>query len=429
MRRPTYSNCGGVLIIVLVLMLVAGAITAGWVSVMSSQLGYVAQYSEGVQRRIATGNTTALVRQYMLIHVLTKNGAPAAAADIGGGWGAVTIPASTTTPLTSFTSSDGYNHFNPGNGDGYTQDFTIPMSMGVAPNAVTISRLFQVRSRSSVLSGTLAMIHRPSNSVTGSVSIAGQTLLWEPTGTYSMASSSFATPSAVQAGGTGIFPNNFPFVPMTGSEISDLPAFDGQLNVIANESDINSLAIMATTSAPNGTQTVNGSTESTSAGITSDGVGNVIINLQNSDVGNVFVAGGVTHLTLTGQSSAANFIAAGNEAAIIILVNQTTPATDLVDVRFTNSNNRKIVLAIKTASEHGTTFIFPQGDPWRVVFTLERTPVTFQLAGAQSFQGGIQSDRSISVLGGSMSFTPEADPKLLERHTARDGWIEAYTLP
>lgn len=313
----------------------------------------------------------------------------------------------------------------------------------MAAGGENISRRFLIKSRSSVLSGTPAAFHMPSASVSGSLSIAGQTLLWQPAGAYTMASISYATPSTpgfslIGGNGTGIPASNFPFIPLTGSETAGtppIPVFDGTLNVIANTSGINSLAVMSETSAVNGRQIVTGSEASDSNGVISDGSGKVTIDLLNPDLGNVLVTDGTDHLILKGQSSAADRIAAGNAAAVLIIVHLTN--TDLTNnippldqVEFQNSNHRKLVLAIKTASGLGTVLNFPQAGPdsWRLVLTLENTPVTFQLSGAsQDVIGGIQTDHAVSVQNGSLNLISETDPKLLDRLTARDGWIEVYT--
>ncbi len=47
MKKLSMGSRGGVLIIVLVLIMVAAALTAGWVSVMTSQIEYVDQVSAG----------------------------------------------------------------------------------------------------------------------------------------------------------------------------------------------------------------------------------------------------------------------------------------------------------------------------------------------------------------------------------------------
>jgi hypothetical protein len=89
-----------------------------------------------------------------------------------------------------------------------------------------------------------------------------------------------------------------------------------------------------------------------------------------------------------------------------------------------------MVFAIKKSS--GTTLAFsaPQASSggWRSIFTIENTPTTWTIPAGQtlSLEGGIQSDRAVTVSGGGISISIESDPKLLERYTARDGWVEGY---
>lgn len=432
MKRRT-PNSGGVLVVVLAVIMVAGAVTAGWMMTMTAEIEYVALASESAKRRIAVNNATALVRQHVLSNVLTKTGSTGATADIGDGWGAVTIPDSTGTPLTTFDPPPWYNHFNPGNGGGYALN-PYGGAVAMTANGESFSRLFLVKSRSSVLSGTPVALHAPSASVTGTMTVDGQTLLWLPTGTYSLTSATFATPATPNA---NILASNFPFVPLTGSESGNAPAFNGALNVVANTSGINSLAVMSITSAINGRQTVNGEVESDPSsgtnGVISDGEGTVTIDLRNEDLGNVVIEGGTDHLILKGQTSEADRMAAGNAAAALIIVYQYDPVThltkNLTSVEFQNSNYRKVVLAIKTPSGVGTTFTMQPADTdvWRTVFTLENTPVTFQLNGmSRTLTGGVQTDQPVVIQGGSLSVDPETDPKLLDRLTARDGWVEVF---
>lgn len=424
MNRSLQS--GGILVVVLSIMLLTTAITAGWLVVMTSQLAYVEEFSAGTQRRIALNNATALARQYLLVSALTKNSGSGAGADLGDGWGSVAIPASSGAPLTTFQSSSGENPFNPGNGGGYTEDLVVTMAAGGDEPV----RRFQMRSRSLALSGTLAVFQAPVTAVSGTLAVSGQTLLWNPAGTYSVTTASYTAPSQPAAVLSNIAPGNFPFVPQTGSEIAGAPNYQGQLNVVANTSGINSLVAMAAASAPNGMQTITGSDASDEDGVHCDGSGNVTIDLLDHQLGNVVITGNVTHLTFTGQTTAADRTSAGNAAAVLVVVNQTAPPTNLTEVNFTNSNNRRLALAIKTASGSATTFRFPQAgtSTWRLLMTLEATPVTFDLGGAsQIIVGGLQSDRAVSVSSGSLSLSAETDPKLLDRLAPRTGWIEAYT--
>ena len=424
-RRNTHS--GGVLLVVLAIMMVATAVTAGWMMTMTSEIEYVALTADSAKRRIAENNATALVRQHVLANVLTKAGSTGVTADIGGGWGAVTIPNSTGTPLTVFDLPTYYNHFNPGNGGGYSLN-PYGGAVSMMANGQSFTRLFQVKSRSSVLSRTPVALHAPSAAVTGTMGVAGQTLLWLSSVPSSLTSTTFAMPGTP---GSSILVSNFPFVPQTGSETtSGAPAFNGTLNVVANNSGINSLAVMSMASSLYAPQTVYGGTESNTPGVQSDGEGTVTIDLLNPDLGNVTISGGTNHLILKGQTSAAARTAASIAAGVLILVYQDNPQTNLTTVEFQDSNLRKVVLAIKPVTGIGvTTFTMQPTDEatWRTVFTLENTQATFQLNGmSRTLHGGIQMDQPVVIQGGSLSVSPETDPKYLDRITARDGWLEVF---
>jgi len=423
------SHSGGVLIYALILILVAAAMTAGWVSVMGAQVLYAGEFATAVQRRIAFENASAVARQYALTNVVTKNSAAGVSASVGSGWGAVTIAASAGAPLTSFQKVAGYNHFNPGNGDVYAEQIAVSVTAGDA----SYSRVLQVKSRSPILGGTLAQIHAPALLISGSASSSGRTVFWEPASSISIASQSFGMPlepsnTLAYAGGGTALPSNFPFAARTGSEVMGVSNYAGALDVVANASGINSLAVMAAASAPNGVQSVSGSTSSNANGVVSDGAGNVTIDLLDATLGNVVITGDVTNLVFTGQTTGADRVTAGNEAAILVLVNQDSPATNLAQVDFNNSNYRKLVLAIKTASGVATSFNFPQAasGSWRMMLVLESTPVTLLASGGLTLEGGIQTDRAVAIGSGSLALQQETDPRLLDRLAPRDGWVEMY---
>ncbi len=282
-------------------------------------------------------------------------------------------------PLASFAKAAGYNHFNPGNGDAYTYDISVAMTAGGEP----FTRLLQAKSRSAVLAATPLWLGAQAGTVTGTIATGGETLIWVPDGTYSVASATFALAAQPAGGlldldGDDIGPSNFPFVPMTGSEIGGVPSYLGALNVVNNESQVNSLALVAISSAPNGVQTISGSSPSETDGVTCDGAGNVEIDLLEAGLGNVVITAGVTRLRLVGQTTEADQIAAGNAAAILIVV---LDATNLAQIDLERANLRKVVLAIKKPGVGAGTLVnFPQAGTgaWRIVLTVENTPVTFQ---------------------------------------------------
>jgi len=422
-------DSGGVLLVVLAIVMVAAAITAGWISVMTAQLQYAEQYFTSSKRRVALANAAAMTRQYFLTQVLTRSSGPGASVDLGSGWGAVIIPATSTTPLTTFQKAAGYNHFSPGNGDGYSQSVSAVMSAGSVSQSVTVL----TNSRSPVLSGIPVVMNSPSVSLSGTVVNEGASLLWQPAGSFALRSRSFFLPAApsnatVGSSGAAIAPSNFPFVPITGSESGGAASYDGTLNVIQNASGINSLSTMVVNSSPNGLNIVDGSVSFSGNGVECDGGGVVTIDLANPALGNVRVTGNVTNLIFTGQTTEADRIIAGNAVAVLVVVNQSLPP-ELTDIEFGQSNNRKLALAVKSNSGAAAVLRFPQSGVggWRLLLTLESVPATMQISGgSQILVGGIQSDQGIAVTGGSVTIAQEPDPKLLERLAARGGWLEVF---
>lgn len=412
---------------VLMILLVAAAITAGWITVMTAQLRYSEQYFVVTQREIARGNARALAQQYFLESVLTKPGGPGVAVELGGG--SISIPANSGAPLDTFQRSAGHNHFNPGNGDGYAVSIPVTVSAG----GVTWTGSYLVKSRSPVFSGTPISMHTPASLVTGAITNSQSSLLWQPSGSYSQQSASYAVPSMpsgtlLSLGGASIAPSNFPFIPITGSEAGGIPAYNGVLNVVGNGSGINSLLAMATTSAPNGVQFVDGAVETTNSGVESDGAGVVTIDLADPALGNVILTGNVSSLVFTGQANLAEQVIAENATSIVVIANQISPATDLLSVQFNESNSRRLSFAIKSPAGNATTFQFSGGaGGWRTMMTLESSPANFTLnGGTQILLGGIQTDRAVAVTNGTLAISGDGDPKLLERLVARDGWVEGY---
>lgn len=291
---------------VLIVILVGAAITAGWVAVMSAEAQYAEAFAAGAKRRIALGNGTALARQYLLTNFLTKRMTSVASvtADVGDDWGSITIPgvnipspAPPLVPLDTVTTAEGWNHFNPANGDGYA--VTVPVA--ISGSGSTGTRHFLARSRSSALAGSLLISNKPylsplaTSSVIGSLAVDGQALLRQPNlpNLYSLVTSSFNVPSLplslislLTGGGASVPPTNFPFVPLTSGDVGGLASFDGRVDAIANGSGTNSLAVKAA-----GAVTINGFSGTSANGVVSNGSGTVTINLTHPELDNVVING------------------------------------------------------------------------------------------------------------------------------------------
>jgi len=431
--------------VVLVALLLSAAVVGGWMSVCTAQINYGRALEQASNRRIAFTNADAVARQYMLNKVLAATSAAGADVTLDGG-GRLVVAASTGTPLTSTTPAT-YNHFNPGNGAGYTSDVSAQIDDGSGLPAIA-NRLYQAKSRSPVLSGDLFIGERPTlvpsanSSVSGSLDVVnGRTMLWMPNSpnSFSLTTQSYTAPAGAQivlrnSSGSQLLMSNFPFVPVTsGQTTNGSISYAGALDVIHNTSGINSLR--AKIEGNSDTTTVDGTlatTTATTPGITCNGTGTVTIDLADPYLRNVLITGNVSTLILQGQSTADDYAYAdSSERAILVLVDQTTTSPDLTTVQMTQRNARRLVLAIKkTTGTAAVNFDVPNAGTgsWRAILTLENTPVTWTLAGGatQSLVGGVQTDRAMAVPSGALSISWETAPEYLEQFTARDGWVEGY---
>jgi hypothetical protein len=439
------SQDGGALLVVLVALLLSAAVVGGWMSVCTAQINYSLALEQASNRRIAFANADAVARQYMLGKVLATSSAAGADVTLDGG-GRVVVAASTGMPFTSTTRAT-YNHFNPGNGDGYTFDVSAQIDDGSGLPA-TANRLYQAKSRSPVLSGDLFIGERPTlvpsanSSVSGSLNVVnGRTMLWMPNSpnSFSLTTQSYTAPAGAQvvlsnSSGTQLLMSNFPFVPVTsGQTTNGSTSYVGAIDVIHNTSGINSLRAKIEGDAD--TTNVEGSVATTTAttpGITCNGAGTVTIDLADAALRNVLITGNVSTLILQGQSTAEDYAFVDASAwAILVLVDQTAASTrDLTTVQMTQRSARRLVLAVKKTTDTTVNFDVPNAGtgPWHAILTLENTPVTWTLAGGatQSLVGGIQTDRAVAVPSGSLAISWETVPAYLEQLTARDGWVEGY---
>lgn len=255
--KLTRRDSGAVLAIVLIVILVAAAITAGWVAVLTSQAQYVETTATAAKRRIAIQNGTAIARQYVLTNYLPQSllNILAKTASVPGGWGSVNIAGVGLTaliPLESFGLPAGWNHFDPANGTGFSITVPVTITSDAGP---PVTRNFLLRSRPLALAGTLFSANRPllnpsaTTTVTGPLTVNGRALLWRPNSpnSYSLTATSINTPTITPPPSVAV--TNFPFVPLTGGLLGDLlsgvPIFDGRANNVANLAGINSLAANA----------------------------------------------------------------------------------------------------------------------------------------------------------------------------------------
>lgn len=424
------------MVFVLLLMVVLGMLTAGWISLMSARSGMVQQMEAAIQRRVAFENSKALAQQFILERVMvSSSGASFTYEFPQAGWGGINVPAWNSPSLTSFDKAAGFNHFNPGNGDGYTN---APLLVTLFDGDANPERKYHVKSRSPALSGTLLTSQKPTLAPAASIALNGMTIVghsmvWTPNLSMPFRTSSYALApgsglySFVNSSGNPIAPLNFATPreianPRTGSG----PFYTGEFDVINNaHGAANSLAAKAMADG----MVVDGSVASSTNGVVCDGSGAVTINLATQGLGNVYIPGKISSLTLEGQNPP-NDVAANDLPAMLIVVDQTASSTrDLMSLSLTKHNHRRVVLAIKKSTSASSLPIqFSTASPqWRLLLELENVPITFSSTGIITLQGGIRSDRSVTASSGSAVLKLETDPKYLERLASRSAWVESFT--
>jgi hypothetical protein len=442
---------GSVLLLALLLIAVAGLLTAGWIALISARGNLVEQNAAAIQRRIALENSRALAQEFMLERVLPSTAGAAFSYDLPDpGWGGLSIPAWNSAPLLSVQPAAGVNHFNPGNGDGYTFD-----PVDESGHYVTLrdgdanpERKFQIKSRSPLLSGTLLASQRPTLDPSAStgfsgLDVVGAAFLWTYPTAASFTVSSYSTADGVSnlsltnSAGSDISLNNLALPRQIANPRGGGAAFyDGQLDALDNSTaGANSSFAKAAVAAVNGSLV----DPDDSDGITCDGAGNVTVTLNKPGLGNVLITagwpnpgdppipGGVSTLTLIGQPTVGDAVA-DDLPAILILVDITSG--NLPTISLSQHNSRRLVLGVKKAATAGSLSLrfTTTAATWRLMLELENSPATLTTAGIVTLQGGIRSDRAVAISGGSARLTLETDPKNLSRLATRTAWVESYEI-
>jgi len=422
------------MVLVLLLIAVASVIIAGWISVISARSNMVEQMTAASQRRIAYENSRALSQEFMLERVLPSTSGAAFSYSLSGSWGGISVPAWGSAPLLSVQKAAGYNHFNPGNGDGYTLDLSLTLFNGDN----NPSRKFQIKSRSPAFAGELLTAQVPTLSpgstlAIGALAAGGPAFIWSPNLSMNFTASSYTAPEGSatvtfhNSSGSTLLMNNLALPRQIANPRSwGLAYFGGQFDAINNT---NLAANSSYNKAMTGSvTTVSGTSVSSTNGVTCDGAGNVTIVLNTMSLGNVYIHDEVSSLTLTGQSSPSD-AAADDLPAILILVDQLpTSSRDLTSVTLSQHNSRRLDLAIKKESSAGNLPITfsTSSATWRMLLECENTPVAFTAPGVVTLKGGIRSDRTLALSSGSLQISRESDPKYLERLATRTAWVESF---
>lgn len=430
---------GSVLLYALVLIALSALVFVGWIQVMVVRGNYVNTMEAAMQRRAGLENGEALFRQYVLGNVFDRQSGAAVSAVVPGGWGGVEILEWTGQPFESVVDFPFYNPFNPGGGGGFVRGLSAFVQSGSADEEGIYSepRRILVGSRSPVLGGSLLTFQRPTlvpsavTSATTGMQIAGGVFLWNPNSpnTYNFATQRFGVPQvspppptlAAIGGGAGVLPSNIAQPDLFTND------FDGSMNVIDNPmfpanslshrlASLSPLALDGMTAASHGTLDGLGN-----APIQSDGLGNVTVRLAQNDHLS-FVLSNVSRLELVGESGAPASM------LVFLIVDGPGAAPELAEVRFTGSNTRPLLLAVKKSSGNELLWSFVSPNPtWTTLGLLENTPLRIVSSGQVDFQGGVRTDRGMDASAASVNLVP-LDPAPVENLLDRQAWMEMYSL-
>jgi len=434
------SDSGSVILYTLLIVAVSTLLFVGWIEVMLVRGNYVNTIENAIQRRVGLANSEALLRQYAMSQVMVGTSGGGVAAQLDAGWGGIEILPWNGSPFAAQSAPPFVNHFNPGAGRGFARNLSAILESGGGLVAGEDTRFFEARralvgTRSPVASGFLLTMQTPTMVPSATVAVpAGPSssrgaFLWNPNSpnTFGFSTTRFSTPNVVPApptlpavGGGTVLPSNLAFpaiftVNYSGSlDVVNNPFFP-QNSLTQKVLAQGPLIIDAEVAVNHGTPDGNGNFP-----IQSDGDGFVRV-LLSQDNHNYFVLQNLEQLRLEG--------AGGGSTALVFLIDQTVSSTrDLLEIEFAGLNTRPLFLIIKKSSGLEVIWDFTEsGAVWRLLATLENTPVALQSAGGTLvMQGGIRTDRTFDASGVPINLVPGGEfpvPDLLDRH----GWVEVYS--
>jgi hypothetical protein len=161
------------------------------------------------------------------------------------------------------------------------------------------------------------------------------------------------------------------------------------------------------------------------------------VRLKNSTLKHLRITSGVEQVVLNGQTTAADFTAAGTLPPVIIWLEQA----DCRDIRFVGENNRRLILvtgegtgATLFCGFHGNSIIGGSSVRWRIQWINEFRSLYFNPATGLgiTMTGGLRTDWAVYTTDGSstvrLTLERETNPGALETMLPRDGWLEPYFL-
>ncbi|MFT4546743.1 MAG: hypothetical protein ACI9MB_000687 [Verrucomicrobiales bacterium] len=479
-RTESNRSSGSAMLVALMLMAASTIGIAAWVSLVNARTIYSAATEDSMRRRVALENSRELAEEYLyrvgathsswdMNNPATDESSAATPYNPGGANDPnpafdpsqpdiverVQIDSWLEAPLQTNFADGRANRFSYSNGKSYSKTFRI--KLGTGENL--IERDFFLRSRSPILSGDLLTLNRPTITpgnfrFGGNILVNGRTVLWRPdmigqtpsdqrfrTKAYAVMSSLYGTHSIEDTSNAVLRPSNFPFKPVSSGQNASSLGFDGRSSLVVNETnDVNSLHLRY----PNNDVTANGRTAIDQLGVTGTGSGTLTIDLSNAYLKKVHIKNDTTKVRLIGQTTDADYLAAADLTALVIVLEQEAGSGDnLATVELYGSNNRRLVVGAKKeiASDQSTSRLrlnirwmdsLPSTS-WRLILLGENTELKLQhkVSGSQvTIYGGLMSDRGIWCHNNSdrrFLLEPEPDAKDLPNLVPRNVWLESYS--
>lgn len=466
-RRPA----GSILVIALVIIAVVTVGFSAWVGLLS-QRGRSAEVEEhAARRRISSGNSRAVIREYALERMLTSSGdADGITIDpMADGFAVTSAGAWTGYPMESTTRLAGLNGFSFAWDYPYSKVIdTTAATKALGFNTTPSGRIEQslsdtasylktyVRSRSPVLGGDLLVVHRskqvlnPEPVVTGNITVSGRVMHFRP----DLAQTKYTAQSIRFIGAPGtanvrpkdlsgsvIPPTNMAWTPVSFGRVSGITDFSGKLNVIDDSSNGgNSLRQRLETSAAT-IQNGGGTALNDPRGYVNDGAGKVTItscvgSSNPADLPSVVINDAVSELIIEGQTGT-NFTdyARYRPAIAVTYVQSDLAVRKLATIRLRKQNSRRMVLALKHSgllTPAAVNVIVEDTNAtseWHLVILAENMPLTITANSPVTtikMVGGIQTDASLTGpgTGKTLALSLEEETRGLIRLMPRAAWVE-----
>jgi hypothetical protein len=346
---------------------------------------------------------------------------------------------------------------NPTSPGGDLNPYEVPVTVSVLGNVTstgtwdTAKVPYEFRYRACgmnpALAGILFGLHRSlggteSNEASGSILVNGGSYLYKPTlGPDYSFSTERMRGSNVDLTGSGfavteidstdpVAVSNVPFVPM----IVSFPDFsvlnNGSLDIVWGTWGTGPISLQ-TAATNGGGMLVDPLTPSSTNGVTSDGAGNITIDLDDPSLPHVLISDEALSITLQGQTTAAEEIAAATMSPVIIAAKDSAGGiNDIGQITATGNNTRGLILGIGRDLSAPLQMDFLSVN-FRMIYIAQQAPTTVTTGGAAvNLEGGIFTNCDfIHSGGGSLNIVRDDDPAALSSIAPRWVWVEGYLNP